>query len=160
MGSAALATMKSEIKLWPAIGQVIVGVVAVFATSCTGLVAGARSAFGHHFSCPDERIAVRQRDDLHDSLVTDSDRRAALQTYPVESEPSPDVAQDPGRLAKWKADQEEAAERRKHLLDGMHENEVVFEVSGCGQTELLTCRNLRNYRGTPTGEVRCAAPPE
>jgi hypothetical protein len=133
------------------------GSVAVLALSCTSFRSAdsARSDFGGRWSCPDDRIVVNRRDDRHDSLLTDDERRAVLQAYPVQSDPSPEVAQDPERLAKWKSDRHEAAQQRDRQLEGLHRDDAVFQVTGCGHSELLTCRNVSYPRWGYTGEVRC-----
>ncbi len=85
--------------------------------------------FGKKYSCPDDRVSVKERPDLDPVKTLAPDRDFSLGTPPDE------VRADPGRYAKWKADREAdvASARQRYSQDRM------FEVSGCGHTDLEGC---------------------
>jgi hypothetical protein len=80
----------------------------------------ASEQFGTQFSCPKDRVEAKRRPDLDPSNAV-----------PV-TQPPDEVKSDPGRLAKWNADQD----KRRSLKS----DQQVFEVTGCGHTQLLNCR--------------------
>jgi hypothetical protein len=85
---------------------------------------------GKKYSCPDDRVAVKTRSDVDPMQALGKGASAALGT------PSDEIKADPERYAKWKADREaDMASSRARYAEY-----TVFEVTGCGHTEMLTCR--------------------
>jgi len=115
------------------------------ALGCERLSTGAREDFGRRYSCPDDRITWKPRDDLP------ADEVMGLRM--LEPRPPPAVQQDPGRFAKWQADRAQDRARMAHFNDAYQ----VFEVSGCGHTDILACRHPTSPdgRGTYPGRVSC-----
>ena len=104
---------KTSLLLVLALPTVLVG--------CQSKEAGAREKFSNEVTCPEERVEVRERSDLTPSML-----RAQVP-------PPPDVAADPGRLAMWKAKEEESNENADQACD-------MFEARGCGKQSLVCCR--------------------
>jgi hypothetical protein len=88
---------------------------------CQSKEAGAREKFSKEFTCPAERVEVRERSDLKPSML-----RAQVP-------PPPDVAADPARLAMWKAEEETNNENADQMCD-------MLEARGCNQQSLVCCR--------------------
>ncbi len=116
---------------------------------CTRLSTGARKDFARQYSCPDDRVQVRSRDDLNAKDLL-APNRAPAPPPPLE------VKNDPARYALWKANQA-AARAREAAPYGAYE---VFTVTGCGHTELLACRHPQtpDRRGTYPTLVSCLPP--
>jgi hypothetical protein len=87
---------------------------------CKSKESGAREAFSKEFTCPADRVEVRERPDVKMSMLRET------------SKPPADVAADPGRLAMWNAEQEKS----RTNADGLCE---MFEARGCNQQTLMCC---------------------
>jgi hypothetical protein len=117
-----------------AVRKVFVALLLVLlCASCKSAAKGAREHFGQKYSCPDDRIHVKDRSDLRPSQAL---------AYPFgEAKPPGEVANDPGRLATWQADKQGSRDRWARYYDS---NTSVFEVDGCDHHLLLVCgRNSR-----------------
>lgn len=112
---------------------------------CERLSTGAREDFGRRYSCPDDRVTVKSREDLQADQV--------LGLRLPEPQPPAEVKSDPGRFAKWQADR--AQDRTR--MAALNEHYEVFEVSGCGHTDVVACRHptTPDGRGTYPGRVMC-----
>ncbi|WP_437276519.1 hypothetical protein WME90_35475 [Sorangium sp. So ce375] len=122
--------------------------VVLSSTGCKRLKTGAREDFAERYSCPEERVEVRERTDVKWSTVV-------LGAGTQEAPPA-EVKDDPARLAKWNADRtEKDAETRKSL-----DNLDVFQVSGCGHDELVACAHPRDGEGVATDRVVCFQGPK
>jgi hypothetical protein len=124
-------------------------VVLVALASCKNIETGAREEFARKHSCPEDRVEVKARTDV---------KWGQLTMPPDRDAPPPDeVKNDPGRLAKWQADQAESGsgKMRRHL-DSLD----VFEFHGCGQDALMACKHPTSTDGTNMNAVICFdAPP-
>ena len=101
----------------------------------------ARRQFGVQFSCPEDRVEVRPRTDVKWSSIV----------YEVpKATPPAELAKDPARLAKWKADQKALYQP---LLDSL-DSADVFEGEGCSHTALIGCIRLAKRNG-PGPLVNC-----
>jgi hypothetical protein len=87
---------------------------------CQSKEAGAREKFAEEFTCPADRVEVRERSDLKPSML-----RAQVP-------PPPDVAADSARLAIWKAEEEKNNKNADQGCD-------LFEARGCNQQSLVCC---------------------
>jgi hypothetical protein len=102
-----------------------------------------RADFGKKYSCPDDRVAVKTRPDIdaEEAMAPDGDHEdRSLGT------PSDEVKNDPERYAKWKADREAVIASRKARYDGY----TIWEVTGCGHTDLLGCHEYVSHHGGAT----------
>ncbi|HEY8076026.1 MAG TPA: hypothetical protein VIF62_17990 [Labilithrix sp.] len=70
---------------------------------------------------------------------TDLDPAAVLD-HTTARNPPPEVAADPGRLAKWNDDQA----KRRAASRNMYSGYSLFDVSGCSHTELLSCHRMKS----------------
>jgi hypothetical protein len=130
--------------------QVAAALVALWAalsvSGCKRLTRGARERFGTQFSCPEDRVEVRARDDLDPGMVV----------YPAETPPE-EIKDDPGRLAKWKKDLEAHRDRWRDADDKAE----VFDVSGCGHAARYVCYHPRsmsaNAGSIDESSVECLA---
>lgn len=129
----------------------LVACLAAGLLDCTRLRTGALEQFAVKHSCPEERVTVRERDDLRWSTIA---RPPAQRAKPT---PPPDVSADPGRLAKWTKDNAARETSFDETLDGFD----VFEVSGCDQRELMGCRHCptEDNNGIYPLCVECIATP-
>jgi hypothetical protein len=124
-------------------------VVAVGLPGCKRLSTGAREHFARKLSCPEERVTVKPREDL---------RYGELVAKVVQAEVPPDeVKRDPERLAKFQRDQAQAKAEQVASLDGVD----VFEVTGCGHTQLLGCAHPvgGSDNSAQSDLVNCFEPP-
>jgi hypothetical protein len=122
--------------------------VVLSSTGCKRLKTGAREDFAERYSCPEERVEVRERTDVKWSTV--------VLGGATQEAPPAEVKDDPARLAKWNADRaEKDAETRKSL-----DNLDVFQVSGCGHDELVACAHPRDGEGVATDRVVCFQGPK
>lgn len=105
---------------------------------------GAREDFARRHSCPDDRIAIKPRNDIDSSEVL-------LDGF-ANREPPAEIAADPERLAKWQEEQN----KTNAALD---KDSGVFEVEGCDHHEILSCRHpaAKGARGQSVdfGRVTC-----
>lgn len=121
----------------------------VLVGGCKRLRTGAREEFGKIYSCPEERVEVRARDDLKYGDIILSGR--ATKTPPDE------VRADPGRLAKWQSDRRAEDET---LRDSLNERDV-FEVKGCDHVSFFGCYHPDAEHGVATDVATCLEiPPE
>ena len=89
-------------------------------------VAAVAENFEQTFSCPADRAQVKRRPDLD-----------PVQFHlPMTTRPPAEVRNDPGRLAKWQADQDQELQRRR----ASYSQYVIVEATGCGHTQLQECR--------------------
>jgi hypothetical protein len=86
---------------------------------------GARDVFARATICPPERVRVVPKE-AYKTVVS-----------APEPSPPPEVAADPERLRYW--NEQRAAERRAAEAQATTPVPDVYEVSGCGQTQLLVC---------------------
>lgn len=87
---------------------------------CQSKEAGAREKFSQEFTCPEDRVEVRERSDLKPSMLE------------AQGTPDPEIAADPGRLEMWKAEQEKHRENADAMCD-------MFEARGCNKQSLVCC---------------------
>jgi hypothetical protein len=100
-------------------------------TGCRkSLSEGAREEFARQHSCPEDRVTVRERDDVSPAEIV-----PGLE----EKEPPPEVAADAERLAKWKQDAEEKRAKAEDAVSSL----AVFEVSGCDTSMVMLCNHPR-----------------
>jgi hypothetical protein len=116
---------------------------------CKSQRAGARDTFVERYSCPPDRVVVKERSDL--SAAELNLRVFSVDARQVESEPPKEVRDDPERLALWRA----ARDQREHALRRSYDNWTVFQVSGCDHEELLLCHHPGGPKGTDLGRVSC-----
>jgi hypothetical protein len=112
--------------------------------SCKKLSTGAREQFAKEFSCPEERVQVKERPDVQAYDLIWGPKTP--QTPPEE------VRNDPGRLAKWKADHDGADAKAR---ESWNASENVFEANGCDHSAFLTCHHPGGSKGTRMDEVSC-----
>ncbi len=113
----------------------LVSVVSVASLGCNK-TEYARRAFGVKFSCPESSVEIEPRKDVSWSEIV-------LGRFPAQK-PSPEVAADPARLAKWKADQAEETRPLRESLDSAE----VFEGKGCGHDALIGCIRPAKVNGS------------
>jgi hypothetical protein len=95
--------------------RLLAALVGLLLASCANSSV-ARDTFASSHTCPSDRVSVTPRPDLwRFSFVS----------------PKPDVAADPERLRVWQERQKKAAADALPC--------VVFEMDGCGQSQLLCC---------------------
>jgi hypothetical protein len=124
-------------------GGFLIGLVLLGACKSVGV--GAKEEFGRQYSCPDARVTSIERPDIAPASVLDPMRTS----HPA---PPPEVASDPGRLAKWQDDREAALAARKHMYDDYE----IHEVSGCDHSQLMACHHPISRRGgAQVGTVSC-----
>lgn len=110
---------------------------------CNRLSTGAREQFATTYSCPEDRVEVKSREDLKwGALVLGARNKEA---------PPAEIAQDPGRLAKWQSDQEE----KSKSLDSLSDKVDVYQVTGCGHDVLMGCWRSGGGRGGGSLRVSC-----
>ncbi|MDC0684952.1 MULTISPECIES: hypothetical protein [Sorangium] len=122
--------------------------VVLSSAGCKRLKTGAREDFAERYSCPEDRVEVRERDDVKWSTVV-------LGDAPREAPPA-EVKNDPGRLAKWHADRAEQDAETRETLDDLD----VFQVRGCGHDELVACSHPADGDGVATDRVVCFQGPK
>jgi hypothetical protein len=121
-------------------------VLVLASVGCKKLETEAKENFAAKYSCPEDRIAVKARQDLNaDEVLRGKKKLKKKDTPPAE------VAADPARLAKWNQDHAEAEESRA----AFHSNWDVFEVNGCSHIELAVCHRVTQRRGS--GSSRSAS---
>lgn len=122
---------------------------AVGASGCKSLKTGATEAFAREYSCPEDRVDARERPDVSGSSL--------IVGPPPVATPPADVRSDPGRLAKWKADQAQAQSGANDFYDSM----TVFEVNGCGHKAFYACNHpaKRPAGADPVGCIPGRHPP-
>jgi len=89
--------------------------------SCHRYQNQARDEFADRYSCPTDRVDVRERNDLAPSSFSTPS-----------GEPPAEVKRDPERYEYWKHQEQENLEARDSGWD-------CFEVTGCGHHELTCC---------------------
>ena len=115
-------------------------------SGCKRLSTGAREDFARRYSCPENRIDVKERTDLRAQDVLGPGQQP-------EAQPPDEVKNDPGRYAQWKKDQ---AEQRQGQAARYADYEV-FELTGCGHAATLACHHPRtpNQQGDYPTLVAC-----
>lgn len=111
---------------------------------CKRLSTGAREEFGKTYSCPEDRIVVKARDDLKWATLVYGGQK--------KEDPPAEVAKDPARLAKWKSDQDEKVSKSHETLNDKVD---VFQVTGCDHDVLMGCWQTGGGRGTSGPRVAC-----
>lgn len=100
---------------------------------CHTLKTDATKAFADKYSCPDTRITTTERSNIEPSQIL-------LDRYEPATPPA-EVAADPGRLAKWRSDQQK---RRQQGIDSYDHRSsaslTVYELKGCGHHKFVACR--------------------
>ena len=101
-------------------------VCAVFAavlglTACKSAASTAKEQFSRDFSCPEERVEVRDRSDI----------RASAFGAPTPT-PPPDVAADPARRALWE-------KKNEPDTSGIDSDYSVEEARGCDKQSFYLC---------------------
>lgn len=97
---------------------------------------GAREKFSQEFTCPADRVEVRERKNLKPSMLR------------VRVPPPPEIASDPGRLAQYNEKQAEIDEGADTFGD-------IYEARGCNHQSLYACR----IRSNKTVGVSCTSQP-
>jgi hypothetical protein len=124
--------------------------LSLVATACLGgcrresASTGAKQDFARRYSCPEDRVTVRERKDVDP---------AVLLAPPATESPPAEVKSDPGRLAKWEADRKA---KRAETEAGYRRSFTIFEASGCDHAALLACTyaTLAGTEGATTLECR------
>jgi hypothetical protein len=108
--------------------------------SCKSLKDGAKENFSKAFSCPEDRVEVRERKDLSPYEVMSGPRPEA----PAE------IQSDPGRLELWQKKEKETSTNVDNRFD-------VFEVRGCEKQVLYYCAHpdSDDGQGTKSNVVSC-----
>ena len=88
---------------------------------------GARERFSQEFTCPEDRVEVRERKDLTPSMLR------------VQVPPPPEIASDPARLSQYKAKEAETNKNADTFGD-------IYEARGCNKQSLYACRIRTNKR--------------
>jgi hypothetical protein len=101
-------------------GAAVMVVCAIGVSGCKGITTGAKEHFSKDFSCPEDRVEVRERADLHASDGKERDQ------------PSKEIAADPARLKMWQAAQDSARA-------SSDSDETIVEARGCGHETLQAC---------------------
>ncbi len=96
---------------------------------CATLGDEARDTFAKNFSCPEERVEVRERKDIRPSDWLNSEV------------PPGEVAADPARLAMWN-------EQQAKLRADDDDRHSIFEVRGCGHELLYSCGHVSHGRAS------------
>jgi hypothetical protein len=114
------------------------GVLALALTqaACQALSDGARQRFSDAFTCPPDRVEVRERPELHPS------------DWFKANKPSSEIAADPGRLKMWQAEQDR--------LKSYTERYRIFEARGCGHQSLYECARARKSYNTIRIQATCS----
>jgi len=86
----------------------------------------AKKTFAQSFTCPDERVELRQRTDIKGSM------------FSSHSPPSDEVKADPARYAIW---QQKQTEIDRDADSGGNYGVFFFDVRGCGHQVLYQCSN-------------------
>src|SRR5512147_2203685 len=94
--------------------------LSIVASGCKSVTEGAREHFSKDFTCPLDRVEVRPRPDIRPS------------DFEKPSDPPKEIADDPGRLKMWKANQDE----RKSWANSRDD---ILEARGCGHQRLYAC---------------------
>ncbi|MBX3231875.1 MAG: hypothetical protein KIT84_11915 [Labilithrix sp.] len=99
----------------------------------------AKEEFGKRYSCPDDRVAIKERSDLdpYKLLVRQGDEA-----------PSDEVKKDPARLAKWTADKKAQDDK---LSADYRRTYTIFQATGCEHDVLLACKNATVMRSGDVG---------
>lgn len=108
-------------------------------SGCATYSGRARHRFSWDNTCPEERVTATERTDLvpHELL------------HQQEPDPSPDIASDPERLALWH-------QRWGQAFAYEDQTYSVFEVTGCGRTQVFMCKTaLRGAGRWQTRYVDC-----
>ncbi len=118
---------------------VFVGLVAL--ASCKKMSTSAKEDFGKRYSCPDDKVAIKERSDLDPYKVL----------VPQGDETPPDeVKKDPARLAKWTADKKAQDDK---VSAGYRRSYTIFQATGCGHDVLLACTNADNVQSGGAGST-------
>ncbi len=104
--------------------------LALTCAGCTRLSTQAKDDFAKKFSCPEEKVDVRERPDLNADDVLQANKKTNKKAVPP-----PEVAADPARLGKWNKDHADSEASRASL----HSSFDVFEVTGCDHKNLVVC---------------------
>jgi hypothetical protein len=97
----------------------------ILLAACQSYESGARESFSKEFTCPGERVTVKERPELKPSQVMYGGANAR--------QPPKEIATDPGRLKIWQAEQDKTTAS----VDSSCE---MWEASGCDHAKLLCCR--------------------
>jgi hypothetical protein len=108
---------------------------------CKRMKTGALEHFSAKYSCPADRITVRERDDIKGSQVNP----------PYQESPPDEVKKDPARLAVWEKTQRDKNAELYAILD----NKDVFEVRGCEHAVFLACWRYTDQTGNGGSGVSC-----
>ncbi len=88
--------------------------------ACQGKADGVRERFSASFTCPADRVEVRERADVTPSMLR------------VREELPADIKADPGRLAMWREKQAKSDQASDSSCE-------MFEARGCGKQSLYCC---------------------
>jgi hypothetical protein len=110
--------------------------------------AGAKEDFAKKYSCPDDRVTTKIRTDIdpRQALASASELKVAT--------PPDEVKDDPGRLARWQADQDAERESRRRS----YSSNTMIEVTGCGHSQIVACRPHHQGSATYPDWADCRAP--
>jgi hypothetical protein len=86
----------------------------------------ARKRFASTYTCPDERIELRERNDLKGSM------------FAYHEPPSAEVKNDPARYEMFR---KKEAEQDANADSGGNYGVFFYDVRGCGHEELYQCSN-------------------
>jgi hypothetical protein len=107
-----------------------VAVTLALAACKSGVIDGAKEKFSQKYTCPEDSVEARLREDVTATQLQNRKRDA----------PSAEVAADPPRLALWKKEQSESEARDK--------NDHVVEARGCGHLEIYSCGYATQHAST------------
>jgi hypothetical protein len=101
-------------------------------SSSNGMATTAKEKFGKTYSCPLERVDVKERKDVDPAMLFNPPSKAG---------PPDEVKKDPARLAKWQADQKADWEK---VASGYRRSYTVYEMNGCDHHLFFACTNADN----------------
>lgn len=115
--------------------RTLILIAAVSLFGCKRLSTGAKEDFARRHSCPEDRVTVKERSDVHP---------ASLLAPEGKETPPDDVKKDPARLAKWEADKKE---QRAKTESGYARSYTVYEVRGCDLAVFVACTHADSSNG-------------
>jgi hypothetical protein len=115
--------------------------------ACGQLAQGARQQFIAEYSCPSERVTLAELKGVQPSQLFAADWRAGT--------PPDEVRADPGRLAQWRAEEDE----RRKGWEAWINSSRLFRLSGCGHAAILACRPP-GRQSSPGVTAICNEPPD
>lgn len=123
---------------------VILGVLSL--AGCGRLAEGARQYFIAKYTCPAERVTLAKMRDVKATEIFAADWHA--------NTPPDEVRNDPGRLAQWKAGEDERCKNWEWWINSSR----LFKLSGCGHSLILACWKP-GQQSSPSETASCEEAP-